>query len=147
MRYSALRTIDRCPIGYKTELDRSTITAESNNIVSSSQFFVFTGVTAFLYSLAFTVIYVFFRQKYNSIVFFPLIDFAITCLFALFWFCGSIAWAKAISDIQNYTNPENLIATLKACPEGKNVCSTIGQGYPTYANIIVSCVSLILVEF
>ncbi|CAF0721833.1 unnamed protein product [Brachionus calyciflorus] len=117
--------------------DRNEITNESNNIVSSAQFFVFTGVTAFLYSIAFIIIYVFFRHKYNNLVFFPLADFAATCLFTLFWFAGSIAWSKAVGDIQNFTDPVKVIETMKTlCPEQS--CKAVK--YPNYANIIVSCI-------
>ena len=55
------------------KLDQGTITTSTYNIVSSAQFFVFVGVMSFLYSIAFTIIYVFFRHKYNNIVYIPLI--------------------------------------------------------------------------
>lgn len=113
----------------------STITTDSTNIVSSSQFFVFTGVVTFLYSLAFLIIYVFFKHKYDNIIYIPLIDFASTCLLALFWFCGSIAWAKAISDIQSYTNPDSLSTTV--CPISKGCKSSL---YPSYGSIVISCI-------
>lgn len=112
----------------------ATLTTDSTNIVSSSQFFVFTGVVTFLYSLAFLIIYVFFKHKYDNIIYIPLIDFASTCLLALFWFSGSIAWAKAISDIQSYTNPDNLSTIV--CPT-KNCKSYL---YPSYGSIVISCI-------
>ncbi len=125
------------------KLDRDTISAESYNIVSSSQFFVFVGVMAFLYSFAFEIIYVFFRHKYNNFVFFPLIDFGVTCLFTFFWFVASIAWAKAISDIQYNTNPENIIGSFTTtCTQTGNSKTCSARTYASYANIIVSCVSL-----
>lgn len=55
------------------DFGQQTITNESSNIVSSAEFFVFTGVTAFLYAMFMGVVYVFFRQKYSNIVFFALI--------------------------------------------------------------------------
>jgi hypothetical protein len=62
-------------------------------------------------------------------------------LFALFWFAGSIAWAKAISDIQAFTNTDNIINSMpKVCPVNSNNCSV--KSYPTYANLIVSCVNI-----
>ena len=118
-------------------LDRNTITSDSTNIVSSAQFFVFVGVTAFLYSLAFAIIYVFFRQKYTSMVFFPLGDLAFTTLYALFWFIASAAWAKAVTDIQKYTNTNDIITSFTtACPQTS--CSYMSS--PSLANVIVSCV-------
>lgn len=125
-----------CTQSQRRPLDRNVITNESNNIVSSAQFFVFVGVMAFIYAIAFFVVYVFFRHKYNNIVYFPLFDFAFTALWALFWFCSSVAWAKAITDIQNYTDPNSIISSLPAC---KNWTCAANMA-PTYANIIVSCI-------
>lgn len=59
----------QCPNQVAIET-RKTISDSSASISASSGFFVFTGVVAFLYSLAFTVIYVFFRHKYDNILFF-----------------------------------------------------------------------------
>ncbi|RNA23804.1 synaptoporin [Brachionus plicatilis] len=120
--------------------DRYTIATETNNIVSSAQFFVFTGVTAFLYSIAVLIIYIFFRHKYNNIVYLPLIDFSVTCIFTIFWFAGSIAWSKAVGDLQHFTDTETIIETMIFCKKNnnQNLCS----GYETanYANLIVSCI-------
>lgn len=138
--------------------DRTSLTNQSTNIVSSAQFFVFTGVITFLYSLVFLIIYVFFKHKYDNNIYIPLIvsllllfyvsfndinniqDFGSTCLLALFWFAGSIAWAKAISDIQNYTNPDNLRSSLSICnPKSVVQCKSIMS--PSYGSIVISCVS------
>jgi hypothetical protein len=63
-----------CPNGQApVKLDQSSITTSTYNIVSSAQFFVFVGVMSFLYSIAFTIIYVFFRHKYTNIIYIPLI--------------------------------------------------------------------------
>jgi len=45
-----------------------------------------------------------------------------------------------VTDIQTYTNPEYIINSLPiACPGGMNgQCTAVY--YPTYANIIVSCI-------
>lgn len=67
-------------------------------------------------------------------------DFGVTCLWTLFWFAGAIAWAKAVSDIQYYTNPENIISSNSICAASTgNKCNP--TSYATYANIIVSAVS------
>jgi len=129
-----------CKFGSLRQPDRTTIASQAPNVVSSAQFFVFTGVVSFLYSLAFLIIYVFFKHKYDNIIFLPLSDFAATCLLALFWFAGSIAWAKAIGDIQYYTNPDNLIASLpQSCPSpSSSYCKS--YIYPSYGSIVISCI-------
>jgi len=67
-------------------------------------------------------------------------DFGSTCLLALFWFAGSIAWAKAISDIQNYTNPDNLRASLIICGTKSSIqCRSVMS--PSYGSIVISCVN------
>lgn len=71
MEKAKLTTKDKCAYSQKPE--RETITNDDMNIPASAGFFVFTGVTAFLYSFAFAIIYVFFRHKYNNIIFLPLI--------------------------------------------------------------------------
>ncbi len=63
-----------------------------------------------------------------------------TVIFTNFWFAGAIAWAKAIGDIETYTNPEKIIAAQQVCIASPNSCQP--TTYPTYANIIVSCVSI-----
>lgn len=120
-------------------LDQKYLATDNLNIISSAQFFVFTGVMAFLYSLVFIIIYVFFKHKYDNIIYLPLIDFAATCLFTLFWFAGSIAWAKAVGDIQNLTSPSTIIAAqVKACGKSTTTCEP--NAYPGYGNIVVSCI-------
>ena len=71
MEKAKFTTKDKC--AYSRKPDRETITNDNMNVPASAGFFVFTGVTAFLYSFAFAIIYVFFRHKYNNIVFLPLI--------------------------------------------------------------------------
>lgn len=125
------------------KLDRDTLTKEGYNIKSSAEWFVFVGVTSFLYSLAMLVVYVFMKHKYDNIVYLPLIDFVVTVLFALCWFIADIAWAKAISDIQHHTNTENVISSLEStCPKIGNSSSRDCQikTYASYGSIIISCV-------
>jgi len=133
------KVTQQCSTGNLPTLDRTQLTAQSTNIVSSAQFFVFTGVITFLYSLVFLIMYVFFKHKYDNIIYIPLIDFGSTCLLALFWFAGSIAWAKAISDIQNYTNPDNLRASLTICGTKSSIqCRSVMS--PSYGSIVISCI-------
>ena len=62
-----------CKTGSAKEMDRTVLTSQATNVMSSAQFFVFVGVITFLYSLGFLVIYVFFKHKYDNIIYLPLI--------------------------------------------------------------------------
>uniref|UniRef100_A0A2K5XEF0 Synaptoporin n=1 Tax=Mandrillus leucophaeus TaxID=9568 RepID=A0A2K5XEF0_MANLE len=64
---------------------------------SSAEFFVTVAVFAFLYSLAATVVYIFFQNKYRENNRGPLIDFIVTVVFSFLWLVGSSAWAKGLS--------------------------------------------------
>lgn len=124
-------------------LDRAYLTTEGMNIKSSAEFFVFVGVMAFLYSLGMLIVYVFLKHKYANSVYLPLVDFGVTCLFALCWFIADIAWAKAISDIQHNTNTDNVINSLpEACVKVGNSKSIECQSsqYASYGSIIISCI-------
>ena len=65
-----------------------------------------------------------------------------TVVFAICWFASNIAWAKAISDIQNYTNTDNVVRSMET---GCNIKSAIKEcqssKYASYGSIIISCVS------
>jgi hypothetical protein len=52
--------------------------SQANDIKPSAQFFVFTGVTSMLLSLAFAVIYVLLDRQYRNDERFPIVDFVIT---------------------------------------------------------------------
>jgi hypothetical protein len=74
------------------------------------------------------------------LIYFNIQDFGVTVIFTIFFFAGSIAWAKAISDIQYFTNPDNVISANKvSCPQA---ASCISSNYPTYTNIVISCVTM-----
>lgn len=125
------------------KLDREYLTEEGYNIKSSAEFFVFVGVMAFLYSLAMLIVYIFMKHKYDNSVYLPLVDFGVTCLFALCWFIADIAWAKAISDIQYHTNTDNVINSLSTtCKKVGNSKSNDCQSsqYASHGSIIISCI-------
>lgn len=65
-------------------------------------------------------------------------DLLVTCIFGVFWFAGSIAWSKAVGDIMHYTSKETLNETLELCKKNCQIKE------PAYANLVVSCVCLIL---
>lgn len=133
-----------CPSGQTAPtLERTTLTEEGYNIKSSAEFFVFLGVMAMLYSFGILIVYIFLKHKYDNIVYLPLIDFGVTVVFTICWFASDIAWAKAISDIQHHTNPDNLIESLpKTCisqtTAKSNVCHS--KMYASYGSIIISCI-------
>jgi hypothetical protein len=138
------QTQDCATGGTAPKLDREKLTTEGFNIKSSAEWFVFVGVTSFLYTLAMLVIYIFMKHKYDNIVYLPLIDFGLTVLFTICWFAADIAWAKAISDIQYNTNTDNVIASLpSACKKVGSSSSSDCQSvkYASYGSIIISCVN------
>lgn len=136
------RTSD-CKSGTPPKLDRDRLTTEGYNIKSSAEFFVFLGVMAFLYSFFMLIVYIFAKHKYDNNVYFPLVDFGVTVVFAICWFASDIAWAAAISHIQYHTNTNNLISSLPGtCKPVGHSESTVCQSkkYATYGSIIISCI-------
>ena len=87
----------------------------SNDIKPSAEFFVFTGVTAMLLSLAFAVMYVLMDRQYRNDERFPIIDLVITVIWAIFWIAGSSAWAQGVTNIRSLTSYDNVVAQLSAC--------------------------------
>ncbi|CAI4227809.1 unnamed protein product [Auanema sp. JU1783] len=75
----------------KTEV---TFWKSDNNAGGSAGFFYFTNVTALIYVLVITFIYVIFWEVYQHEKRLALADLAITALlFVFFFFCSSIWWA------------------------------------------------------
>jgi hypothetical protein len=80
--------------------------SSSNDVKPSAQFFVFTGVTSMLLSLAFCIIYVILDRQYRNDERFPIIDFIITVIWTIFWIAGSSAWAQGVTNIRSQTKWE-----------------------------------------
>lgn len=74
---------------------------------SSSEFYVFVGVTAFLFSLAVVTFYVFAHEQYAGLGIIPKADFVMTLIFTLFWLISSSAFAAALSKIKYATDPSS----------------------------------------
>ncbi|XP_072136219.1 synaptoporin [Mobula birostris] len=89
---------------------------------SSAEFFVTIAVFAFLYSLAATVVYIFFQNKYRENNRGPLIDFIVTVVFSFLWLVGSSAWAKGLSDVKVATDPDEVLLLMSACKQQGNKC-------------------------
>uniref|UniRef100_A0A8I5T7D3 Synaptoporin n=1 Tax=Pongo abelii TaxID=9601 RepID=A0A8I5T7D3_PONAB len=92
---------------------------------SSAEFFVTVAVFAFLYSLAATVVYIFFQNKYRENNRGPLIDFIVTVVFSFLWLVGSSAWAKGLSDVKVATDPKEVLLLMSACKQPSNKCMAI----------------------
>lgn len=92
---------------------------------SSAEFFVTIAVFAFLYSLAATVVYIFFQNKYRENNRGPLIDFIVTVIFSFMWLVGSSAWAKALADVKSATDPDEVLLLISACKQQSNKCMSL----------------------
>ncbi|XP_048714981.2 synaptoporin isoform X1 [Caretta caretta] len=92
---------------------------------SSAEFFVTIAVFAFLYSLAATVVYIFFQNKYRENNRGPLIDFIVTVVFSFLWLVGSSAWAKGLSDVKVATDPDEVLLLMSACKQQSNKCMPV----------------------
>ncbi|KAG8435859.1 hypothetical protein GDO86_007084, partial [Hymenochirus boettgeri] len=92
---------------------------------SSAEFFVTIAVFAFLYSLAATVVYIFYQNKYRENNRGPLIDFIVTVIFSFLWLVSSSAWAKGLSDFKVATDPDEVLLLISACKQPTNKCSSV----------------------
>ena len=106
---------------------------------SSAQFFVATGVLAFLYAGAAFGLYLTKSTQYATNPLLPVIDLAATGLLALFWVAGSCAWALGVSDLKFYTHPRYLSEHIYVCNDRTAVCSTIDPGHWAPLNISLLC--------
>jgi hypothetical protein len=77
-----------------------------NDFTHPSQFYVFVGVMAFLYSLSALILYVFADDKYRQIDNIPAADLVITVIFVLLWLIASSAWADGVRKLKSFTTPE-----------------------------------------
>ncbi|XP_076984914.1 synaptoporin isoform X2 [Tamandua tetradactyla] len=99
--------------------------ALTGDFSSSAEFFVTVAVFAFLYSLAATVVYIFFQNKYRENNRGPLIDFIVTVVFSFLWLVGSSAWAKGLSDVKVATDPKEVLLLMSACKQPSNKCVAV----------------------
>ncbi|XP_053325330.1 synaptoporin isoform X2 [Spea bombifrons] len=97
----------------------------SGDFSSPAEFFVTIAVFAFLYSLAATVVYIFFQNKYRENNRGPLIDFIVTVVFSFMWLVSSSAWAKALSDVKVATDPDEVLLLISACKQRANKCMSL----------------------
>ena len=101
--------------------------SDANDIKPSAEFFVFTGVTSMLLSLAFIVVYILLDRQYRNDERLPIGDFAITVVWAIFWIAGSAAWAKGVSNIRSQTDTDTIAQRSGRCDAGAcsgSICKT-----------------------
>jgi len=92
---------------------------------SDAQFFVFTGVIAFLGTMAVLAVYVFFSEMYFSeSKRGPMIDFCFTVIVAVFWLSASAAWANGVINMKYAANPNNFLFNDKM-----SICQQQNNGY------------------
>lgn len=77
----------------------------SGDFSSDAQFFVASGVLAFLYCIGIVVVYALFEEKYQSNSMLPLVDFLLTTVLAVLWLSSSAAWANSLTGIKGVTDP------------------------------------------
>ncbi|XP_015927768.1 synaptophysin isoform X2 [Parasteatoda tepidariorum] len=118
-----------------------------------AEFYVTTGVLAFLYTLGILVVYIFFHQSYSENSKLPALDLCATAIFTIFWMAGSSAWAQGVVDLKYYMDPATVIQYLFICirNHSENNCMTEDDGsYGTlnaslilgFANFLLWLVSL-----
>lgn len=106
----------------KTDLNQTQETlSQSNDIKPSAEFFVFTGVTSMLLTLAMIVAYVLADRVYRNDERLPIIDLIITLIWAFFWIVGSSAWAQGVSNLRLQTSIEHIKHIVTNCKDS-NVC-------------------------
>lgn len=93
------------------------------NFSSDAEFFVFTGVFAWLYCFASLAVYVFFNHLYvDQQRNYPKVDFVLTALLGMFWLAGSAAWANGLNGLKNVCSGLSAIAML--CQDDLVECSS-----------------------
>jgi hypothetical protein len=150
---------EKIPInfGYPFRLDEAAISVNVcatkvskpiyGDYTAPSQFYVFVGVTAFLYCTAMLIFYVLGDDKYHNIETIPIADFIVTAAYVLLWLISSSVWADAVNKIKHYTNPGDYFEKDYACecmtsnppancPKGD--CETVEYG--NYASLNVSII-------
>ncbi|KAF5394264.1 Synaptophysin / synaptoporin [Paragonimus heterotremus] len=104
---------------------------------SSAQFFVFTGVSVFLYCIGVLILYVVCSETYSNSDRASKADFIASVLIAVLWFIASAAWADGVQQLKTYTDPLNIIAQVQGADRQKSKPLT----FPTYGGVNASLVS------
>jgi len=102
--------------------DKDKAKNQPGDFSSDAQFFVFTGVVAWLGATGSLIIYVFFSQKYlDDDKKVPMIDFCFTVIVAVFWLSASAAWANGVLAMKSAADESWLwTSTLSPCQKENN---------------------------
>lgn len=97
------------PFAYSQQICKSDGAGEtpvyiSGDLSSDSQFFVATGVLSMLYCIFIIAVYGFFDKMYKDKQEFPMADFMLTTILAIFWLSGSAAWSNGTSALKGMTD-------------------------------------------
>ncbi|XP_035244837.1 synaptophysin-like protein 2a [Anguilla anguilla] len=115
-----------------------------NDYSSSAEFFVCIGVFGFLYCTATLVLYLGYQHVYRETSRGPMIDLALTALFAFMWLVSSSAWGKGLTDVKSMTNPDNLVKTIDHCTKDMCTAGTFPAMGRLNASVISGFLNLIL---
>ncbi|XP_028303326.1 synaptophysin-like protein 2a [Gouania willdenowi] len=108
---------------------------------SSAEFYVCVGVFGFLFCTATLILYLGYQTVYRQTSRGPLIDLALTAVFAFLWLVSSSAWGKAVTDITWETSPTHLAQLCKANPCEPGQGPSLGR---LNASVIFGFLNLIL---
>jgi len=98
---------------------------------SDAEFFVFTGVISFLYSLVSLLIYVWYPSLYqdpkkrN-----PKVDFLVSTVLAMFWLAGAAAWANGLGGLKWSCDTSNWLDRVSVCTKTSNTHAHHQYLYP-----------------
>lgn len=129
------------PFSYSEQVCKSGSAGEqpvyiSGDMSSDSQFFVATGVLSMLYCLFIIAVYGFVDQMYKDKPEFPMADFILTTLLAIFWLSGSAAWSNGTSSLKSMTE----IDLTQHCGAAFKNCQYIRS---SFSSLNISLVSMI----
>lgn len=100
----------------------------SGDMSSDSQFFVATGVLSMLYCLFIIAVYGFVDKMYKEKQEFPMADFMLTTILAIFWLSGSAAWSNGTSALKSMTDVDLNVycsAAYKNCSYNRSGFSSL----------------------
>ncbi|XP_055383902.1 synaptoporin-like isoform X2 [Condylostylus longicornis] len=100
---------------YSFEFQICNSTTISADLSSDAQFFVATGVLSMMYCIFIIAVYAIIDELYRTKSEFPLADFFLTTILAIFWLAGSSAWSNGTTALKTVTNPDKLSQQCKNC--------------------------------